>query len=66
MKNPNKRELRDIAIIIHIKTEDFINIYKECTFEPYSSFINDTMLASNNRLRFRKNLFNIYNKIHDN
>ena len=36
-KIPNKRELRDIAINYSsdIKTEDFINIYKECTAEPY-------------------------------
>ena len=67
-KTPNKRELRDIAInhSSDIKTEDFINICKECTVEPYSFFINDTTLASNNPLRFTKNLFNIYNKNHDN
>ena len=67
-KIPNKRELRDIAInhSSDIKTEDFFNIYKECTAEPYSFFINDTTLASNNPLRFRKNLFNIYNKNHGN
>ena len=61
-KISNKRELRDIAInhSSGIKTEDFINIYKECTVEPYSFFINDTMLASNNPLRFWKSLFNIY------
>ena len=40
-----------------IKTKDFINIYKECTIEPCSFFINDTMLTSNNPLRFRKILF---------
>ena len=36
-KIPNKIELRDIAINYSsdIKTEDFINIYKECTAEPY-------------------------------
>ena len=28
--------------------------------------VNDSTLASNNPLRFRKNLFNIYNKNHDN
>ena len=67
-KIPNKRELRDIAInhLSDIKTEDFINIYKECTVEAHSFFINDTKLASNNPLRFRKSLFNIYNKNHGN
>ena len=34
--------------------------------EPYSFLVNDTMLTSSNPLRFRKNLFNIYNKNHDN
>ena len=67
-KIPNKRELQQIVInhSSDISTEDFINIYKECTAEPYSFFINDTTLESNNPLRFRKNLFNIYNKNHDN
>ena len=67
-KIPNTRELQDIAInhSSDISTEDFINIYKECITEPYSFLVNDTMLASNIPLRFRKNLFNIYNKNHDN
>ena len=67
-KIPNKRELQQIAInhSSDISTKDFINIYRECTAEPYSFLVNDTTLASNNPLRFRKNLFNIYNKNHDN
>ena len=67
-KIPNKRELREIAInhSSDISAKDFINIYRKCTVEPYSFFVNDTTLASNNPLRFRKNLFNIYNKNHDN
>ena len=67
-KIPNKRELWDIAINLSsdISTKDFANIYRECTTEPYSFFINDTTLASDNPFRFRKNLFNIYNKNHDN
>ena len=67
----NKRELQQIAIkhssdinIINIK--DFTNIYRKCTNEPYLFLVNDTTLASNNPLKFRKNLFNIYNKNHDN
>ena len=40
-----------------ISTEDFVNIYRKCTAEPYSFFVNDTTLASDNPLRFRKNLF---------
>ena len=60
---PNRRELQEIAQnhSSDIKAEDFINIYKECTAEPYSFLVNDTTLASNNPLRFRQNLFNIYN-----
>ena len=57
----NKRELQQIAInhSSDISTKDFINIYRECTAKPYSFLVNDTTLASNNPLRFRKNLFNI-------
>ena len=64
----NKRELQQIAInhSSDINTKDFANIYRKCTAEPYSFLVNDTTLASNNPLRFRKNLFNIYNKNHDN
>ena len=67
-KIPNKRELQQIATnhSSDISTKDFINIYKKCTAEPYSFLVNDTTLASDNPLRFRKNLFNIYNKNHDN
>ena len=66
-KIPNKRELQQIAInhSSDISTKDFTNIYRECTAEPYYFLVNDTTLASDNRLRFRKNLFNIYNKNHD-
>ena len=67
-KIPNKRELQQIAInhSSDINTKDFANIYRKCTAEPYSFLVIDTMLASNNPLRFRKNIFNIYNKNHDN
>ena len=60
-KIPNKRELQQIAInhSSDISTKDFINIYRECTAEPYSFLVNDATLASDNPLRFRKNLFNI-------
>ena len=58
-KIPNKRELQQIAInhSSDISTKDFTNIYRKCTVEPYSFFVNDTTLASDNPLRFRKNLF---------
>ena len=48
-----------------IKTEDFNNIYIECTVEPFSFLVNDITLASDNPLRFRK-VFLEYNKNHDN
>ena len=67
-KISNERELQQIAInhSSDISTTDFSNIYRECTAESYSFLVIDTTLASNNPLRFRKNLFNIYNKNHDN
>ena len=67
-KISNKRELREIARnhLSDIITKDFVNIYRECTAEPYSFLVDDITLASNNPLRFRKNLFNICNKNHDN
>ena len=66
-KIPNKRELQQIAInhSSDISTKDFTNIYKKCTVEPYSFLVNDTTLASDNPLRFRK-LFLKYNKNNDN
>ena len=68
MKIPNKRELQQIALNHSSDTDfkDFIKIYKKCNDEPYSFLVNDTTLASDNHLRFRKNLYNIYNKNHDN
>ena len=58
MKIPNKRELQQIALnhSSDIDFKDFIKIYKKCTDEPYSFLVNDTTLASDNPLRFRKNL----------
>ena len=66
-KNPNRRELREIAKYhsSDISTKDLTNIYRKCTVEPYSFFVNDTTLASDNPLRFRK-LFLEYNKNHEN
>ena len=61
MKIPNKRNLQQIALnhSSDIDLKDFIKIYKKCTAAPYSFKVNDTTLASDNPLRFRKNLFNI-------
>ena len=66
-KIPNNREIRDIATnhSSDISTKDFTNIYRKCTAEPYSFLVNDTTLALDNPLRFRKNIFK-YNKNHDN
>ena len=52
MKVPNKRELQQIATN-HSSDIDF-----NCSNKPYSFLVNDTTLASDNPLRFRKNLFN--------
>ena len=61
MKIPNKGELQQIALNhwSDISTKDSIKIYKKYTAEPYSFSVNDATLASDNPLRFRKNLFNI-------
>ena len=60
-KIPNKRELQQIAInhSSDINTKYFANVYRKCRGEPYSFLVIDTMLASNNPLRFRKKIFNI-------
>ena len=61
MKIPNKGELQQIAIShsSDINNKYFINVYKKCTDKPHSFLVNDTMLSSDNPLRFRKNLYNI-------
>ena len=63
MKISNKRELQQIAIShsSDINTKDFIKIYNKCTDKPYSFLVNDTTLSSDDPLRFRKNIYNIYN-----
>ena len=59
MKINNKRELQNIAInhSSDIDYQDFINIYRECTKEPYNFLTTDTTLPASDPLRFRKNLF---------
>ena len=61
MKIPNKRELQQIAInhSSDINIKDCINIYKICMSTPYLFLLNDTTLASDDPLRFRKNLYKI-------
>ena len=64
-KITNKRELQQNATnhSSGISTKDFTNIYRKCTAEPFSFFVNNTTLASNDPLRFRKNLSNIEYKL---
>ena len=58
MKIPNKRELQQIAFnhSSDIDFQEFMNLYKKCTAKTYSFLVIDTTLASDNSLRFRKNL----------
>ena len=58
MKIPNKQELQQIAFnhSSDIDFKDFMNLYKKCTAKPYSFLVIDATLASDNPLRFRKNL----------
>ena len=66
-KIPDKRELQHIVQddSSDISIKDFINIYRECAAELYYFLINDTTLASDNPIRFRKIIFKS-NKNHDN
>ena len=59
MKIPTKKELQQIALnhSSDIDFKNFIKIYKKCTEKPYSFLVNDTTLASDNPLRFRKKKF---------
>ena len=50
MKISNKRQLQQIAF------NHSSDIGKKCTAKPYSILVIDTTLASDNYLRFRKNL----------
>ena len=52
MKIPNKKELQQIALnhSSDIDFQDFMNIYKKCTAEPYSFLVNDTTLPSDDPL----------------
>ena len=62
MKINNKGELQNIAInhSSDIDYQDFMEIYRECTKEPYNFLKIDTTLPASNPLRFRKNLFESY------
>ena len=61
MKIPSNRELQQIALnhLSDIDFKDFMKVYKKCTAEPCSFLVNDTVLPSNNPLRFLKKSFRI-------
>ena len=58
MKIPNKREFQQTAFnrSSDIDFKDFMNLYKKCTAKSYSFLVIYATLASDNPLRFRKNL----------
>ena len=57
MKIPNK-QLQEIAFnhSSDIDFKGFMNLYKQCTANPYSFLVIDPTLASDNPSCFRKNL----------
>ena len=57
MKIYNKRELKQIAIShsADIDYNDFLEIYRNCTNEPFFFLTADTTLPADNPIRFRKN-----------
>ena len=61
IKIPNKQELQEIAFnhSSDIDFKGFMNLYKQCTANPYSFLVIDPTLASDNPSRFRKNLLEI-------
>ena len=58
MKILKKRELEQIGYnhSSEMDSKDFTNLYKKCTAKPYSVLVIDTTPASDNSLRFRKNI----------
>ena len=59
MEIKNRIELKNIATdpSADIDYQDFKNIYREYTKEPYNFLTIDTTLPAIDPLRFRKNLF---------
>ena len=59
MKINNRRELQNITInhSADIDYKNFIEIYRECTKEPFIFLTIDTALPASDPLRFRKDLF---------
>ena len=59
MKINNREKLQNIAInhSANIDYKDFMEIYRECTKEPFNFLTRDTTLPASSPLRFRKNSF---------
>ena len=59
MKINPRKELQNIAInhSADIDYKDFMEIYRECTKEPFNFLTIDTTVLASNPLRFRKKLF---------
>ena len=62
MKINNGIELQNIARdhSADIDYNDFKQIYRECTKEPFNFLTTDSTLPASNLLRFRKNLFELF------
>ena len=60
MRILNKTEFQQIVFnhSSDIGFKGFMSFYKKCTEKPYSFLVVDATLASDNLLRFRKNLYN--------
>ena len=58
MQIPNKRELQQIASnnLPDIEFKDFISWCKDSTKKPFLFLVNNTILPSDNPLRFRRNV----------
>ena len=59
MKINNRIELSNIAInhSADIDYNDFVEIYRKCTREPYNILTKDSTLPASDPLRFKKNFF---------
>ena len=55
---PNKRDLQRIAFnhSLDIVFKGFMNLFRKCIVKPYTFLVIHATLASDNPLRFRKNL----------
>ena len=65
MKIPNKRELQQTAFnhTSDIDFQDFMNLYKKCTYKALPFLVIGTTLVSDNSSSFRKNLLETIQKL---